>query len=56
MYQVKRTNTEIDDQLNKATEAADAGTSVPGMSYEQGVQAGILWVLGEVEDLPIEDE
>lgn len=55
-YEVKRTNKEIDDQLNLANAWEEkGGSSVRGMSYEQGVKAGIDWVLGDIDHLPIED-
>ncbi len=51
-----RADSEIDEQLNKAAEASDKGTRWPGMSYEQGVEAALLWMRGDVDDPPIEDE
>lgn len=57
MYRLKRTNTEIDDLLNTANRWEElGGSSVPGMSYEQGVKAAIDWVLGDCDDLPINVE
>jgi len=47
---------EIDEQIRRAREQIDAGrTTVRGMSYEEGVVAGIEWVLGEIDDKPMED-
>jgi hypothetical protein len=41
---------EIDEVLNWCAEADEAGGSAyPGMSYEQGVAAGLRWLLGEAE-------
>jgi len=55
-YELKRTNSQIDAVLNKAQEAEDEGaTKVPGMTYEQGVKAGISWVLGDSNDDPMAD-
>lgn len=51
--QVSRSDEEIDDQLNRAAEAEDAGSAYPGASFERGVSQGILWVLGLTSDLPI---
>jgi hypothetical protein len=46
----------IDDVLNECMEHEDKGTTkFRGMTYEQGVQNGIRWVLGEVFDHPMED-
>lgn len=54
---IARPQYEIDDQLNEAVELVDEGRSaVPGMSYEQGVEAALRWVTGDSDDLPIEKE
>lgn len=53
--EVKRTVEEIDGVLNKAVEAMDEGTKWPGMSYEEGVRAGIDWILGNIDDNPMAD-
>lgn len=42
---MKPTQEQIDDVLNKCSDSEDEGTSIyPGMTYEQGVKAGIEWV------------
>jgi hypothetical protein len=52
-----RTDSEIDDQLNKTAEAVDDGsTKWPGMSYEQGVENAIRWITGQSDDVPMEDD
>ena len=52
-----RDRKEIDDQLNRTTEAVDSGaTAWPGMSYEQGVENALRWVTGESDDPPMEDD
>jgi hypothetical protein len=52
-----RTDSEIDDQLNRAIEAVDSGkTNWPGMSYEQGVDTTIRWITGQSDDVPMEDD
>ena len=56
MYWIKPSEKEINDQLNLADEAFDGGTKVPGMSYEEGVAAGIRWVCGLTNDKPIEED
>lgn len=43
MYNITRT----DDEIN--------GSRWPGMSYEQGVEAGIQWLVGDTDDNPMED-
>ncbi len=45
---------EIDDVLNACCEAEEEGSNWPGMSYEQGVQAAILWMQGYGSN-PMED-
>lgn len=56
MYQIERTDEEIDAVLNKASEQEDKGTSRwPGMSYEQGLRAAIDWLTGASDDNPMED-
>jgi hypothetical protein len=55
-YKVKRTDNEIDQQLNLANEWEEhGGSAVSGMNFEQGVKYGIDWILGDMEDLPIKD-
>ena len=56
MPDTKPSQKQIDDALNKASEGIDEGTKWPGMSYEEGVKAGIEWVLGYNDDDPMSDE
>ena len=44
------TQSEIDDVLNQCADAIDDGSRWPGMSYEQGVEAAIRWMLGDFEN------
>lgn len=44
---------EIENQMWKAVEEKG---KYSGMSYEEGVEAALRWVLGESEDLPMEDD
>ena len=47
MYEVKRTDKEINDLLDRCAEQEDKGGSrYPGMSYEQGIRAAIDWITG----------
>jgi len=55
MYEIKRTDDEINDVLNKTFEGIDQGTKWPGMSYEQGVQAALDWLFGSIDDNPMDD-
>lgn len=51
-----RPQAEIDEQLNLALDSEEAGRSRwPGMTYEQGVEAAIRWVTGQVDDKPMAD-
>jgi hypothetical protein len=56
-YITTRTNEEIDDVLNRCNEKVDEGGSrFFGMTYEQGIVAGIDWLLGNTDDHPYDDE
>jgi len=33
---------------------AEGGSRWPALSYEEGVQAALAWVLGDTDELPIE--
>ena len=56
MYRVKQTDRAINDQLNVAGEWEEAGGSAkPGKSYESGVLAGIRWVIGDTDEVPIQE-
>lgn len=56
-YIVKRSDKEIDRVMNAATEQEDKGeTKWAGMSYEQGVNAALSWILGENDDDPMLDK
>jgi hypothetical protein len=52
---MKPTETEIDDQLNKASDGFDTGGNYPGMSYEQGIMETIMWMRGDSPDKPMEE-
>lgn len=55
MYQIVRTNKEIDEVSNLAIEGEYEGSKWPGMSYEAGVRAAIDWIIGNTDDNPMED-
>ena len=42
----------IEDQLNKATEDPN---KFPGMSYGEGVEAALRWILGGWPQPPMDD-
>jgi len=52
MYQIKRSDEEIDAAVNWAFDAEESGSRYPGMSYENGVQAALDWVVGNTDDRP----
>jgi hypothetical protein len=41
--------------LNEAAKQLEEGTRWPGMSYEEGVRAGIEWALGRICENPMEE-
>lgn len=52
MYEIKQSNDEIDDVLGKTIDEG-GGSRWPGMSYEQGVEAALLWVTGQTDENPM---
>lgn len=53
---IVRTEQEIWDLLNQCADAEETGGSkYPGMSYEQGIKAAIEWIIGDINDHPIND-
>ena len=56
MKKIKRTDKEIDNVLNNASEENSKGsTKWPGGTYEQGVENALMWVLGDRDSNPMED-
>lgn len=54
MYQIVRTKEEIDKVLAWVHEVLHEGSHYPGMTYEQGIDAFWLWLVGDTEDDPSE--
>ena len=55
-YRVAVSDAEINALLGKCIEqASEGGSKYPGMSFEEGIQQGIEWVLGESEQHPLDD-
>ncbi len=55
MYNLVQKEKDIDAVLNECAEQEDKGGSrFPGMTYEQGVRAGIDWLIGNVPEPPLE--
>lgn len=51
-----RTEKEINEQLNLAFDQIDAGkTKWHGMTYEEGVERGIRWAIGDFDEKPMEE-
>lgn len=57
-YQVRRTDAEIDKVLNTCLEREESGRPSlwRGMTYEQGVEQGIRWLIGESDEDPVAEE
>lgn len=56
MARVAVSEDELYALLDQCTEAEDRGSSAyHGMSYEQGIKAGILWAIGETREHPLEE-
>lgn len=52
-----RTQDEVDELMNLVSEVIDdEGTRFSGMTYEQGVQATIDWLLGNTDVNPMAEE
>lgn len=46
---------DIEDQIALATAQTERGESkVPGMTYEEGVDAALRWAIGEAEEPPMD--
>jgi hypothetical protein len=57
MRVIKRTEEEIDEVLNLASNFVEHGrTSWDGLTYEEGVEAALLWLFGESADNPMIDK
>lgn len=55
-YDIQVPDEAIDNVLNLASEQEEKGsTQWSGMTYEQGVKAAILWIVGDSRDNPMED-
>ena len=43
-YKIERTDKEIDDLLDRVTDACERGTAFRGMTYEEGLRAMFDWL------------
>lgn len=47
----------IEEELNRVLEMGDAGKNKwPGMTYVEGVRNALEWVLGYMDEAPMDDE
>ena len=53
---VKRTQNEIDAQVNTAAHFMDRGTKYGGMSYDEGVRQALDWIQGHDDDPPYDEQ
>ena len=54
---MRPTEKQIKEQLDKAFDGIESGSSrYPGMSYEEGVNNAISWMLGDYADPPFDEE
>jgi hypothetical protein len=44
-----KTKDEIYDEIDRALAAQEEGSKWPGMSFEEGVEAALRWIVGEQE-------
>lgn len=57
MFESERTEEEVDHQRDLAIEAvASGGSRWPGMTYEQGVEATLSWLVGDRDETPMEED
>ena len=54
MRTIVRSDKEIDDVLNMASDGVEDGSIYPGMSYEQGIQNFADWLFGDTDDTPFD--
>jgi len=52
MFNTERSQDEIEDQI---AEAQSGNNRWPGMSFEEGVAAALLWITGDRDEAPMED-
>ena len=56
MEELKRTPEEIEQELDKVRDYITSGSMrFSGMTYAQGVEEAINWLLGEQEEAPMVD-
>jgi hypothetical protein len=51
-----RTEEEIHEQIDKALDRIDFEGRFQGMTYEEGVAYALKWVIGEIDEAPMQEE
>ena len=54
MYQIERTDEEINRVLEWVQEGIEKGSHYVGMSYETGIDYFWMWLIGDSDDDPAE--
>ena len=56
-YNIERSDVEIDEVLEKASEWRDNPKNCPfwGMSYAEGIVNTIMWLTGNYDDSPVDE-
>jgi hypothetical protein len=49
-----RSDEEIEDLASRAAERTHQGTKWPAMTYEEGVRAALDWLMGDVDEDPLD--
>lgn len=56
-YGVNKTQSEIDEQLNRCVQIQETGEEpFPGMTYSQGVEYALRWVTGDSSEEPLPEQ
>jgi len=51
-----RSKDDIEEQIAQALDSKEEnGSKFPGMSYEDGVESALMWVIEERDETPMED-
>lgn len=55
MYTLARTTTEINDLLGSVAKRIEDLETYADLTYEDGIRDGILWIVGQSDEYPIDD-
>lgn len=56
MYDIKRSEAEINEVVEACESVYTGNSRFPGMTYEQGIADFFRWLVGEVDDHPYTEE